>query len=162
VCHAPQEKLGEEYVLKKKGRGKGRKSTAAPAADAAELSTETAGPKTPKPKRKRAAGTAHLVKQEGWPVQPRTLWPLPDDFALSRSAMKGIVKEVSASEYASPFLVPVDPEEAPGYSDMIETPMDLGKSAAELRYSRSSAFSVAHGFHCNSLSPGVMLRLQAR
>lgn len=77
-------------------------------------------------KRKRAANP-NQVEQEGWPVTPRTLMQLPEGFVLSRSAMKTVVREVAASEYASPFMDPVDPDEAPGYTDLVETPMDLGR-----------------------------------
>lgn len=76
-------------------------------------------------KRKRGANS-NQVEQEGWPLTPRTLMQLPEGLVLSRSAMKALVRELSASEFASPFLVPVDPEEAPGYTDLIDTPMDLG------------------------------------
>lgn len=122
-------------MQKKKGRGKGRKSAVKTEVEGeAEPAAEAHIAKTPKPKRKRSSSsTAHLVQQEGWPVQPRTLWPLPEGFALSRSAMKSIVKEVSGSDYASPFLEPVDPDEAPGYLDMIKQPMDIGTWLGSLR-----------------------------
>jgi hypothetical protein len=124
-----QEKLGEEYLIKKK---RGRKSKATLAAESAlEAEPVPAAPatenKTPKQKRKRAGAPGNQVDQEGWPVRPRALWTLPADLQLSRSTMKTIVRDVSASDFADPFLVAVDPEEAPGYAELIKTPMDLGK-----------------------------------
>ena len=81
--------------------------------------------KTPKQKRKRPQ---HQTNQSGWPIRPRTYWPVSDDVALSRSTMKNIIKDLSASEFSEYFLSPVDLGEAPGYLELIETPMDLSKS----------------------------------
>jgi hypothetical protein len=133
-AHCPQEKLGEAYLLKKK---RGRKSNATLAAERAmEAEPAPAAPaaevKTPKQKRKRAGGPSHQVDQEGWPVRPRALWTLPADLLLSRSTMKTLVRDVSGSDFAEPFLAAVDPEEAPGYAELIKTPMDLGKCCAFL------------------------------
>jgi len=55
----------------------------------------------------------------------RAVKPLPDNFIVRKTAMKSILKEVCSSSFAEPFLLPVDEEEAPGYTDLIEHPMDL-------------------------------------
>ena len=35
------------------------------------------------------------------------------------------MREIESSEYSTPFLLPVDLDQAPGYSDVIDQPMDL-------------------------------------
>ena len=106
-------------------KGKAKKVKVADDLAPPPLETPTATSTKKNAKRKRGANS-NQVEQEGWPLHPRTLMQFPEGFTLGRAAMKTLVRELSASEYATPFLDPVDPEEAPGYSDMIETPMDLG------------------------------------
>lgn len=61
-----------------------------------------------------------------WPgTKSRMLTTLPENFSLTKSSMRSIIKEVSSNTYAEPFLLPVDFNEAPGYKEMIKQPMDL-------------------------------------
>ena len=44
---------------------------------------------------------------------------------LSKKHMLELVNAMKKHHYATPFLTPVDPSEAPGYLDVVDHPMDL-------------------------------------
>ena len=138
TCLYPiQEKLGEEYVLKKKpSSSKARKQSKASTNDhttttaVVEVHTETE-----KVKRKRSnshsnsSGNSiaqHKINQKDWSIHPRTFIHLPHTLSLPQNTMKKLVKYLTDNSYSEPFLTPVDPRDAPGYLDLIETPMDIG------------------------------------
>lgn len=63
--------------------------------------------------------------------------------ALSKAALKKIVQELKTFSYATPFIDPVDLDQAPGYFDYVEVKMDLSTIEANIKnekYSNSKQF----------------------
>ena len=103
------EKLGPQWAKKynPKGGKKSEKGSAVAASSSTSKgsSSSSSSTTTPKSTKKGGGKTAALI--------------------LPKKVIQKIIKDVKASEFASPFLRPVDLSEAPGYMDVVDEPMDL-------------------------------------
>jgi hypothetical protein len=113
-----QEKLGPEYGLPAAKKSTTASSKSNGKAAAATVPTPAVVIKLPSAKDRDA----------NWPIKPRLVTKLPADMApLKKSDLRALMKDIAACEYAGPFLAPVDFNEAPGYEELIQEPMDIGR-----------------------------------
>ena len=99
------EKLGPQWVKKYKSKG-GKKSEGGLAKPAASSGSKGSS--------SSSSSSSKGTKKGGAPA-----------VVLPKKVIQKIIKEMKASEHATPFLHPVDLSEAPGYMDVVDEPMDL-------------------------------------
>jgi hypothetical protein len=115
----PQEKFGLSHLddswnlhQHKKRKASGSRRSSAVASSLVETEME---PQTPKSEKKR-------IKRTATPV-----------VSLTTASMKDVIKAIQSSEFSEPFLNPVTEDIAPGYFDVVSSPMDINTIKKRLR-----------------------------
>lgn len=131
-------KVRREKVRRKAEEAPAAVPTAGSGASSKKIKMEVA-PEVPATKSLHSSGTKKQMQHAAGPS--------PVAVMLSKGEMRQLLKDTSACEFAAPFLDPVDTDSAPGYLDVVDTPMALETVKLNLRgglYDVNSDLFVSH------------------
>ena len=143
-----QAKLGIDYVKKKRSKNKkGQAATASLATSdtpssttisegtkkrvsavspiVAETDVPTGAGKTVKMKNEKPVEKPKTTAKESVAVASSSTSAASSSSVVPRKLLKKLLQDLKAVEYASPFLYPVDLDEAPSYLEYVTVPMDI-------------------------------------
>eukprot|EP00192_Tetraselmis_astigmatica_P010209 CAMPEP_0117665470 /NCGR_PEP_ID=MMETSP0804-20121206/9828_1 /TAXON_ID=1074897 /ORGANISM="Tetraselmis astigmatica, Strain CCMP880" /LENGTH=920 /DNA_ID=CAMNT_0005472887 /DNA_START=369 /DNA_END=3131 /DNA_ORIENTATION=+ len=124
-------KIRSGPVARKRKPGRPRKNAVPPPAAASEIPAGGAKPKGKVPSKSGQVVEAPRPPSVAAAVAPATKKSSVPAHPLERCLL--VVDKLMEKEEAEAFVEPVDPEQTPGYFDVVSRPMDLGTIAAALR-----------------------------